>query len=55
MQDREIKERKFRATNIIIKGVREYGKNECTLDLASEFLKDKLIWQGQNLPSMEGG
>jgi hypothetical protein len=27
--------------------VREYGKNECTLDLASEFLKDKLLWQGR--------
>jgi hypothetical protein len=47
MQDREIKERQVRATNIIIKGVREYGKNECTLDLASEFLKDKLLWQGE--------
>jgi hypothetical protein len=47
MQDREIKERQVRAANIIIKGVREYGKNECTLDLASEFLKDKLLWQGR--------
>ena len=46
MQDREIKERKVRETNIIIKGVREYGKKECTLDLASEFLKDKFLWQG---------
>jgi hypothetical protein len=45
MQDREIKERQVRAANIIIKGVEEYGKNECTLDLASEFLKDKLLWQ----------
>jgi hypothetical protein len=47
MQDREIKERQVKATNIIIKGVREYGKNECTLDLVSEFLKDKLVWQGR--------
>jgi hypothetical protein len=47
MQDTENKERQGRATNIIIKGVREYGKNECTLDLASEFFKDKLFWQGQ--------
>jgi hypothetical protein len=47
MQGRENKERQGRATNIIIKGVREYGKNECTLDLTSEFLKDKLLWQGQ--------
>ena len=46
MQDREIKERQVRATNIIIKGVREYGEKECTLNLASEFLKDKLLWQG---------
>jgi hypothetical protein len=27
--------------------MREYGKKECTLDLASEFLKDKLLWQGR--------
>jgi hypothetical protein len=47
MQDREIKERQVRAANIIIKGVRDYGKNECTLDLASDFLKDKLLWQGR--------
>jgi hypothetical protein len=47
MQDRESKERHDRATNIIIKGVKDYGKNECTLDLARDFLKDKLQWQGQ--------
>ena len=45
MQDRENKERQGRATNTIIKSVREYGKNECTLDLASEFLKDMLLWK----------
>ena len=45
MQDRKIKERKDRATNIIIKGVKDYGKNECTLDLARDFLKDKFLWQ----------
>jgi hypothetical protein len=27
--------------------VKDYGKNECTLDLARDFLKDKLQWQGQ--------
>ena len=27
--------------------MREYGKNECTPELASDFLKDKLNWQGQ--------
>jgi len=47
MQDREDKERQNRATNIIIKGVKNYGKNECTLDFAREFLKNKLLWQGQ--------
>jgi hypothetical protein len=47
MQDRERKERHDRETNIIIKGVKDYGKNECTLDLARDFLKDKLQWQGQ--------
>jgi hypothetical protein len=47
MQDRESKERQDRAKNIIIKGVKDYGKNECTLDLARDFLKDELQWQGQ--------
>jgi hypothetical protein len=47
MESREKKERQGRATNIIIKSVREYGKNEHTLDLTSEFLKDKLLWQGR--------
>lgn len=47
MQDREGKERQNRATNIIIKGVKDYGKNECTLDLTRDFLKDKLLWSGQ--------
>ena len=42
MQDRESKERLDRATNIIIKGVKYYGKNECTLDLVRDFLKEKL-------------
>jgi len=46
-QGNETKERQARATNVIIKGVREYGKNECTPELASDFLKDKLNWQGQ--------
>ena len=27
--------------------MKDYGKNECTLDLARDFLKDKLQWQGQ--------
>ena len=27
--------------------MRDYGKNECTLELTSDFLKDKLLWQGQ--------
>jgi len=47
MQDRERKERQDRTTSKIIKGVKDYGKNECTLDLARDFLKDKLQWQGQ--------
>ena len=46
-QGNETKERQVRATNIIIKGVREYGKNECTPELASDFLKDMLNWKGQ--------
>lgn len=47
MQDREAKERQNRETNIIIEGVKDYGKNECTLDLGRDFFKDKLLWQGQ--------
>jgi hypothetical protein len=47
MQDREHKERQVREANIIIKGVKDYGKNECTLDLASDVLKDTLLWQGR--------
>ena len=27
--------------------MKDYGKNECTLDLARDFLKDKLQWQGK--------
>jgi len=44
-QDKEIKERQVRVAKIIIKGVRDYEKNECTLDLARDFLKDKLFWR----------
>lgn len=43
MQDRESKEMQDRETNIIIKGVKYYGKNICTLDLARDLLKDKLL------------
>jgi hypothetical protein len=55
MECRENKERQGRAANIIIKGVREYGKNERTLDLTSEFLKDKLLWQGQIFQAWRAG
>ena len=27
--------------------MKDYGKNECTLDLARDFFKDKLQWQGK--------
>jgi hypothetical protein len=47
MQDREIKEIQVISTIMIIKGLREYVKKECTLDLASEFFKHKLFWQGR--------
>lgn len=46
-QGREFKERQDRVANVIIKGVRDYVKNKHTLDLAREFLRDKLLWQGQ--------
>lgn len=35
MQDKEAKERQVKATNIIIKGVKDHGRNERTLDLVS--------------------
>ena len=47
IHDDEIRERKVRAENIIIKGVRDYGENEGTLDLARDFLRDKMLWQGR--------
>lgn len=46
MQYSAIKERAINAANVIVKGVKYYGKNECTLDLASDFLNGKLLWQG---------
>ena len=55
MQDREIKERQNRAANIIIKGMKNHGKNECTIDLARNFLKDKLLWQGQTCQAQRVG
>ena len=45
IQDDEISERQVRAANIIIKGVRDYGENEGTLDLARDFLSDMMLWQ----------
>ena len=47
IQDNEIRERQVRAANVIIKGVRDYGENEGTLDFAREFLRDKMGWQGR--------
>lgn len=46
-QGREIKERQSKATNVIIKGVKEYGRGEHNLDLARDFLRDMVAWQGQ--------
>ena len=47
IQDNEIRERQVRVANIIIKGVRDYGENECMLDLARDFLRDKMLWKGR--------
>jgi hypothetical protein len=55
MEYRERNERRDRETNIIIKGVKDYGKNECTLDLARDILKDKLQWQGKICQSWRVG
>lgn len=46
-QDKELKERQGRATNVIIKGVKEFGRDEHTLVLASDFVRDMGVWQGQ--------
>ena len=46
-QDKEVKERQLRASNIIIKGIKDYGEGEHTLDLTRDFLQDVLLWQGQ--------
>ena len=45
-QDDEIRERQVIASNIIIKGVRDYGEYEGRLDLARDFLRDKMLWKG---------
>jgi len=55
MQDSEGKERQNRAANIIIQGVEDYGKNECTLDLARDFLENKFVMARTNMTSMECG
>ena len=52
-QGKETKERQDKATNIIIKGVRDYGKNECTPELANDFLKDNC--SGKAKFSKDGG
>jgi len=35
--------------------VKDYGKNECTLDLSRDFLKDKFLWQGQTCQAWRVG
>jgi len=40
--EREHKDKKDRETNFIIRGISDYGKNESTLNLTRDFLKDKL-------------
>lgn len=44
-QEREHKDRKHRETNFIIIGISDYGKNESTLNLTRDFLKEKLHWR----------
>lgn len=34
-------------THFIIRGIRDYGKNESTLNLTRDFVKEKLQWKGQ--------
>lgn len=46
-QEREHKERKDREIKFIIRGIRDYGKNESTLNLTRYFLKEKLHWKGK--------
>lgn len=46
-QEIEQKERQDIKTNFIIRGIRDYGKNESTLNLTRDFLKEKLHWKGQ--------
>ena len=46
IQIKEEHDRQSKATNIIIKGLRDFGENERTNTLARDFLKDKLKWMG---------
>ena len=46
-EDREFRERQIRESNIIIKGIKDYGEGDHTLDLTRDFLQEVLLWQGQ--------
>ena len=41
------KKDKTEKTNFIIRGIRDYRKNESTLNLTRDFLKEKLHWKGK--------
>ena len=46
IQIKEEHDRQSKATNIIIKGLRDFGENERTDTPARDFLKDQLKWTG---------
>ena len=46
IQLKEEHDKQSKATNIIIKGMRDFGENERMDTLARDFLKDKLKWTG---------
>ena len=45
-QIKEEKDKQDKATNVIIKGLKDYGEKERTNMLARDFLRDKLNWTG---------
>lgn len=45
-QLREEKDRNDRTMNVIVKGLKDYGENETTKELARDFFKDELQWSG---------
>ena len=54
-QIKEEKDRNKKATNLIIKGPRDYGEQESAKELTKNFLRDQLDWNGAILQTQRIG